>query len=141
MDEKKFYQEKMETQVSFTEWFEQIHHHQTEEMRKEDNDKRDRLRILNQLLQLPYDKPTSFEAEELTQRSPRFERFLKEQGDHLCALRLIPKQLHLPKLRHRGKTVREVMRWFKEQPLDTSQYLAHFVPHAPKTEWSTIFII
>src|SRR3989344_3062752 len=97
------------TQISFTEWFAGINHQRTTEMRAEDNTKRDRLRILHELIGLPFDEPHEFLATELTLPSTRFKQFLAEHGHERCALRLIPQDPTLPKLRLRGKTVQEVM--------------------------------
>lgn len=137
MDQAQLYQ----TQISFTEWFEKIKHAQTEEMRQEDNLKRDRLQVLHDSIQLPYDKPVAFPALEIAQRSPRFQSFLKDHGSEQCALRLIPLQQNLPKLRLRGKTVADVLSWFAQQKINPSQYKADFVPHAEDYLWSTIFIV
>ena len=137
MDQATLYQ----TQISFTEWFEQIQHKQTEEMRQEDNEKRERLKVLQQYLQLPYDKPVQFMATDLAKQTLSFKSFLQERGSELCALRLIPLQDNLPKLRLRGATVRKVMDWFAQQAIDPTRYRAEFVPHAEQTLWSTIFVV
>jgi len=56
-------------------------------------------------------------------------------------LRLIPLDPSLPKLRMRGYSIRNVLKWFREQDIDYSKYRADFVPH-PKTHlWSSIFIV
>ncbi|MBI2112387.1 hypothetical protein HYT52_02530 [Candidatus Woesearchaeota archaeon] len=137
MDLTKLYQK----QVSFTEWFESINHPETEAMRKEDNAKRERLELLQQLIQIPFDKATNFSAEEVSANSPQFQRFMQEHGEELCALRLVPENPELPKLRMRGHKIKEVMAWFKEQKIDPKQYRADFVPHVNSTLWSTIFVI
>lgn len=137
MDQAKLYQK----QISLTEWFANINHGKTDEMRKEDNDKRDRLKILRDMIGLPFDEPHQFPAVELTQPSERFREFLTEHGSELCALRLIPHNPQLPKLRMRGHAVKDVMQWFHEQKIDPKQYKADFVPHAEVSEWSTIFIV
>jgi phosphohistidine swiveling domain-containing protein len=137
MDMKNLYKK----QISFTEWFEKINHEKTQEMRSEDNSKRERLEILNQFIHIPFDKATKFEAVELNERSERFQRFLKEHGHELCALRLVPKDDQLPKLRMRGHTIKSVMVWYNEQTIDPSKYRADFVPHTEQTLFSTIFVI
>ncbi|PIN73939.1 inosine/xanthosine triphosphatase [Candidatus Woesearchaeota archaeon CG10_big_fil_rev_8_21_14_0_10_45_16] len=137
VDQSKLYQ----TQISFTEWFEKIDHHRTNEMRLEDNEKRERLKILKEEIGTPFDEPTQFSATDLKDRSAHFQEFLDKRGDDLCALRLIPTYPDLPKLRMRGHTVKDVMHWFREQNIDPSQYKADFVPHAEDYLWSTIFVI
>ncbi|MBI2146936.1 hypothetical protein HYU19_00485 [Candidatus Woesearchaeota archaeon] len=130
------------TQISFTEWFERIGHSKTEAMRQEDNAKRDRLQRLQEIIGLPFDKPTSFLATELDKNDPSFSAFLQEHGQELCALRLMPFDASLPKLRMRGLTVHDVVEtWYPRQGIDPSKYKADFVPHAEDTRWSTIFVV
>lgn len=129
------------SQVSLTEWFERAKHVKTDDLRSEDNTKRDRLAVLNELIGLPFDKATEFPARELRERSDRFKKFLQERGDELCALRLKPLDPTLPKLRMRGQTIKQVMTWFNQQSIDPVKYLADFVPHSNKSLWSTIFVV
>ncbi len=133
--------ELLKTQKSLTEWLEDIKHKDVEALRREDNDKRERLRTLNDIIGLPYDKPVQFEAIELDETNPQFAQYLQEHGDELCALRLLPKADGLPKLRMRGKNIREAFQWFKEQNVDSTKYKADFVPHPPDYGWSTIFMV
>lgn len=133
--------ELLKTQKSLTEWLEDIKHSDAILIRKEDNEKRERLKILNEVIGIPFDKPTQFEADELTDSNRKFVKFLEEQGEDLCALRLMPKKDGLPKLRMRGKTIKGAYAWFKEQSISPSDYRADFVPHAPDSSWATIFIV
>jgi phosphohistidine swiveling domain-containing protein len=133
--------ELLKTQKSLTEWLEDIGHKDTALLRAEDNDKRERLKVLNELIGLPFDRPTQFEATDLSQRSEKLQAYLAESGDSLCALRLIPKINGLPKLRMRGKSVREALAWFDEQELEPSNYRADFIPHSAHNSWATIFIV
>lgn len=128
-------------QISLTEWFESLHHEKTEILRAEDNEKRERMNVLNEIIGLPYDKPEKFSASDISNRSEKFVKFLEERGDELCALRLIPLEANLPKLRMRGKSVRDVITWFEEQNIDPEKYRADFVPHPDDPVWSSIFII
>lgn len=133
--------ELLKTQKSLTEWLEDIKHSDAALIRKEDNEKRERLKILNEVIGLPFDKPTQFEAIELRDNNKRFIKFLEERGEELCALRLIPKKGDLPKLRMRGKAIKGAYAWFKEQNIVPNDYRADFVPHAPDSSWATIFIV
>lgn len=133
--------ELLKTQISLTEWLENIKHSDTATIRKEDNEKRERLRVLNELIGLPFDKPTQFKAIELTEDNQAFANFLRERGDELCALRLMPIEGDLPKLRMRGKTIRDAFAWYKEQTIDPTKYRADFVPHPPDHTWATIFVV
>jgi phosphohistidine swiveling domain-containing protein len=133
--------ELLKTQKSLTEWLEDIKHSDAALIRKEDNEKRERLRVINEVIGLPYDKPTQFEAAELNANNPKFTKFLKQHGQELCALRLLPKKDGLPKLRMRGKTIKDAYAWFKEQTINPKDYKADFIPHPPDYSWATIFIV
>jgi phosphohistidine swiveling domain-containing protein len=133
--------ELLKTQKSLTEWLEDINHLDVAELRKEDNEKRERLRILNDIIGLPFDKPTQFEATDLSKKTTKFEKFLNDRGKELCALRLIPKVGNLPKLRMRGKTISDTYKWYLDQDIDPTKYRADFVPHPPDYSWATIFIV
>ncbi len=133
--------ELLKTQKSLTEWLEDIKHSDAARIRKEDNEKRERLKLLNEVISLPFDKPTQFEASELRGDNDAFTWFLNNRGNELCALRLMPKKEGLPKLRMRGKTIRDAYAWFKEQDINPADYKADFVPHPPDYSWATIFIV
>lgn len=129
------------TQKSLTEWLEDIKHKDAAIIRREDNDKRERLKVLNEIIGLPFDKPVQFDGQELSTNSPALQTYIKQSGDELCALRLMPKKEGLPKLRMRGKTVAQAYEWFKSLDIDGKQYRADFVPHAEQTNWATIFVV
>lgn len=133
--------ELLKTQKSLTEWLEDIKHKDAEAIRREDNDKRERLKVLNEVIGLPFDKPVQFEGLDLHDKTPALKDYLEEHGQELCALRLIPKQDGLPKLRMRGKSVNDAYEWFLEQKLDASKYRADFIPHPPDYSWATIFVV
>lgn len=129
------------TQKSLTEWLEDINHTDAVDLRKEDNDKRERLRVLHEISDLPFDAPTKFLASDVAENTPIHQRFIKEHGDELCALRLIPTDPSLPKLRMRGRSIRDVQGWFQEQNINPAKYRAEYMPHSENTLWSTIFVI
>lgn len=133
--------ELLKTQKSLTEWLEDIKHSDAALIRKEDNEKRERLRVLNDVINLPFDKPTQFEASDISDKTPKFQSFLRKRGDELCALRLIPKEEGLPKLRMRGSSITAAYKWFLEQDIGPSKYRADFIPHPPDYSWATIFIV
>lgn len=126
---------------SLTEWLEKADFKQTNEFRQEDNYKRDRLEILYQTIGLTYDRPAKFSARDLKNKSPKFKEFVKEAGEKLCALRLIPLTNDLPKLRVRGKTLNENLRWFDKQNIDADQYKVEVVPHSGNDQFSATFLI
>lgn len=133
----------LETQISLSEWLQRIGHKDAVELNKEDNDKRERLGVLKRIINLPFDQPVQFTAEEIRDRAARLTDYVSEHGDELCALRLMPlsDSAHLPKLRMRGKSVKEALQWFDEQKIDASQYRADYVPHTDKSQWATIFVV
>ncbi len=137
INQSKLYQ----TQVSLSEWFEGINHKDTEKFRLEDNNKRVRLALLNEIIGLPFDKQTIFPATILVNQTEEFKQFLKEHGHELCALRLVPDDPKLPKLRLRGITISDSLNWFAEQKINPENYRAEFIPHSDNQIWSTIFIV
>lgn len=129
------------TQISQTEWLDAIQHTHTQAFRLEDNEKRERLRRLQEVVGLPYDKPHQFSAQTVADRPAEFEAFLAEHGHELCALRLIPTDPALPKLRMRGHSIRKSLDWFAQQAVDPSKYRVDFVPHPTGQSWATIFVL
>jgi len=142
MAEEKPITELYKKQISLSEWFENIDHKDTAQLRNEDNEKRERLNVLYDVIGLPFDRPAKFTAKDISGRTPKFRKYLAEHGSELCALRLIPTQEDLPKLRMRGHTVNDVVEtWFPNQKIDPCKYRADFVPHPSIHRWSTIFIV
>lgn len=132
----------LETQISLTEWLARINHEDAKTLREEDNVKRERLGEIAEIIELPFDKPTQFPAEDVAKPTAAFTKFLEERGDELCALRLIPKKgVHAEKLRNRGKSIREAVQWFHTLEIDPARYDADFVPHFEDYSWATIFVI
>lgn len=129
------------TQKSLTEWLEDINHKDAEALRKEDNEKRERLAVLKEIAGIPYDEQVKFTAREVADNTPRHAKFVKEHGDELCALRLIPLDHVLPKLRMRGWSVRDVQKWFHEQNIDPDKYRAEYISHTDNQIFSTIFVV
>ncbi len=128
------------TQQSLTEWLDDIGHAKAETLRKEDNDKRERLKVINRTTGLPFDEPVQFEASDLADQTQVFKTYLHKHGEDLCALRLIPKKDGLPKLRMRGLGVAKAYEWFKEQEIYPEVYRADYVPHGI-AQWGTIFVV
>ncbi len=132
----------LESQISLTEWLARINHDDAKVLREEDNIKRQRLGEIGEIIELPYDKPTTFPAEDVAKRTPEFNKFLEEHGGELCALRLIPKKgQHVEKLRNRGKSISQAVGWFDGLNIDPAQYDADFVPHINDYSWATIFVV
>ena len=137
MDLSKLYQ----TQISFTEWLQNMGHADAEAHRKEDNDKRIRLALLNEHIGLPFDRPVKFAAEDIARRVPEFTTFLENHSHELCAYRMIPHDPSLPKFRTRGASILQTLKWFDAQQVDFTKYVVDIVPHAESYVWSTIVVI
>lgn len=129
------------TQKSLTEWLEDINHEDAEALRKEDNKKRERLAVLKEVAGIPYDEQVKFTAREVADNTLEHAKFVEDHGDELCALRLIPLDHALPKLRMRGWTVRDVQAWFHEQDINPDEYQAEYLQHSNEQDWSTIFVV
>lgn len=129
-------------QISLTEWLKNIEHKNTDELREEDNEKRERLRVLNKIIDLPFDKPTQFKAIELVKKTKAVIDFVKKHKEESCALRLIPITKGVQKLRMRGMTVETVLNeWFPKQKIDPENYRAEFLSNPTQNNWATIFVI
>lgn len=137
MDSKKYY----ERQISLSEWFEKLDYKEKTEFREEDNWKRDRLAFLKKEIGMPFDEPVKFKATDLSKNTPKFKKYFKKHSEEYCALRLIPKDPQLPKLRMRGLIIRKAYDWFKDQDIDPEKYQAEFIPHSERPLWSTIFVV
>lgn len=132
----------LKTQISLTEWFARIDHNRTDEIRKEDNSKRDRIAQIAEIIDFPREMRHTFAATDVRDRTPEFVAFLDEYADDLCALRLIPTIEGPPKLRMRGKTYREtVEEWLPTQNINYEDYKASFVQHPRENTWGMIFVV
>lgn len=129
------------TQQSLTEWMQDINHKDTAALRHEDNEKRERLKVLQDNIGTPFDKPVKFEATDLKNNTEKHKTYLHKHGEELCALRLIPKKPELPKLRMRGRSVAGAYEWFFEQDINAEDYRAEYMPHTLTSKWSTIFVV
>lgn len=133
--------ELLKTQISLTEWLDDVGHISVDDLRHEDNEKRERLGAIDDIIGLPFDRPTRFTGQDLAEYSDKLKEYIDVNGRDLCALRLIPTEKGLPKLRMRGKTVKEAYAWFKEQEIDPLKYRADYIPHASDLSWATIFLV
>lgn len=124
-----------------TDWLKAIGAAGTEAMQAEDYEKRERLKVLNKVIGLPFDKPTQFSGRNIVDNTPEFQEFIKEHGHELCAVRAIPYDAGHQKLRMRGHTITKALEWYLDQHLDPSLYRVDFVPHPSSHIWSTIFVV
>jgi len=130
-------------QISITEWFAAIGEiEESNAFRVEDNQKADRLEILYQEIGLAYERPEKFLASDLKNKTAGFDKILAERSDELCAIRLVPKQKDLPKLRNRGLPIGECYNdWFLKQKINYDDYIAYLCPHSETLLWSATFVV
>jgi phosphohistidine swiveling domain-containing protein len=128
-------------QISLSEWFANVSHDKSDKLRADDNGKTERLRAINSIIELPFDNPQQFMAHQVNTENAEFVEFIEQNGEKLCAIRLIPQDLSFPKLRMRGRTIREAFLWFQEQTIDPAKYQVNFHRHSEKTIWSSIFVV
>jgi len=134
--------DQLKTQISLTEWFANINHAKTDEMREEDKTKRDRLEKIATIIEFPVEERTVFLVHDIAHNSDKFQTFYTQNKDNLFALRLTPNAPGLQKLRTRGDTLEEIMQdWFPSLNIDPNQYNANFVRHPKDNLWSTIFVV
>lgn len=130
-------------QPSLTEWFESIGESKNARIIKnEDNSKHQRLEMLKKEINLPYISPKRVEALDLLNPTPEIAKILKNKGKEFCAIRLVPKNTNLPKLRKRGLTLQKCYTsWFLKQKINFKDYYAEICPHSDVTLWSIVFIV
>lgn len=126
---------------SISEWMEKISKKNIDNFRQEDNNKRDRLEILHKIIGLDYDKPKKLTALDITQKTLAFKKVFKIFKNEKCALRLVPITPGLPKLRVRGKTLKQNLHWFYQQKINPENYKVEVIPHNDDTNYSAIFIV
>lgn len=133
--------ELLKTQISLSEWFKRIGHEKTEAFRHEDSTRAERMQIVNEILDIPYDEVYSFPATVLDTPTKEFSELVERQGDMLCGFRLIPSDVSHEKLRMRGKSLREAIEWAREQPIDLNAYEINVLKHSDNGVYSTIFVV
>lgn len=130
-------------QPSITEWFASIGQvKEANAFRAEDNIKVFKSETLYQTIGLPYERPEKLPATELANCGSIFTQILCDNGDELCAIRLVPKKEGLPKLRDRGQSIKNCYEnWFKKQLINYSDYDVYICPHCDSLVWSAIFVV
>ena len=128
-------------QVSLSEWFRLSDFEEIEKFNEEDNEKRERLRKLHEIIDLPFDEPTQFLATDIVNKNPTFLDFLKKRGKELCAIRLMPIDPKLEKIRLRGESINDAVKWFFKQEIDPKLYKVDFTPHNSTNLGSSIIVV
>jgi len=129
-------------QCSLTEWFSAIgEDEESKQIRDEDNSRINRFRFLQEI-GVTCDVPVEFPAVDLINKTPDFLKLLEKQGDLPSAIRLVPNNSALPKLRDRGLPLRQCYEeWFLKQDIDHTQYTAEIFRHHPAKKWSATFVV
>lgn len=107
----------------------------------ENNSKPERLKILNDLIGLPYDKNYDFSINECKEISGKFVEFYKQYKKRLCVIRLIAKGSRESWQRIRGLTVEKSLEWLKQRDLSNKNLFVQFALHSEKPLWSIIFVV
>ena len=130
-------------QPSITEWFAAIGDNAGADVfRRDSAQKAERLETLFQTIGLHYDRPETFAARDLTDKTATFRRILDDRGDELCSLRLNPRRPGLPHYRLRGHTLRYAYeQWFLAQGINPDDYVVQIVPHSPVLLWAATFVV
>lgn len=132
----------LQKQISLTEWLQAIQHPDAVELRHEDGTKAERMAAVHEIIGLPFDQPIlQCPTTDLTPDNHVYKAFLATYANEMCRLRLTPTEKGLPKFRMRGKTVKDTLEWFEQQPIDRSKYRAEVVRHNDEYKWATIFIV
>lgn len=142
MDHNKFYTK----QVSLSEWLKSLGlNDYSETFQSEDNTKRERLKVVSEYIQIPFDDPIyKCSLEDILTFEDNFQRFFETNSHKLCALRLVSNDINLPKLRIRGLSITEAIQsWLPQQEValkNAEKYSASIIPHTSTNTFSTIFI-
>ncbi len=102
----------------------------------ENKTKPGRLKLLNQLIDLPIDEVFEFDFD-----SDEHKSFVEKHSGKLCCIRLIPRKSDAKWLRIRGIKIKESRNWIFEQNVETSDFVCQYVFHSEKPIYSLTFVI
>ncbi len=128
------------TYPSITEWIKRISLPNSELFINEDRTKYDRLKILKKVISLPYLPPISLDSKDILERSDIFKKFFEKKKNNLCTLRLTPLSPELSKIRKRGGSLADNIKWYLKQKIDHTSYKVEIVPRNNNVLWSGIFV-
>jgi len=127
---------------TLTEWLRQINSPELASFNQEDNTKFDRLKTLNVLIKLPYDKPESIEVADVINNSPAFQEIMKRRSHEHCAIRLIHHDVSKPRLRARGMNLKEYVNiWLPMQNIQFEEYRMDILPQNTDIIYSAIVLV
>lgn len=128
---------------SLTEWLEKIKSPNLSEFKQEDNTKFERLNKLHDVIKIPFDKPIQIEAMEAYSNTAKWQEVIRIKNGEICAIKLMPKHLGLPKYRAIGQTLPEyIANWLPQyKHLDHNNYYVEVLRHNPDMKYSSLFLI
>ena len=127
---------------ALTEWLGLINSPELGAFNKEDNTKFDRLKILEETVGLPYDKPESINATEVLNNSPAFQEIMRRRANERCAVRLTPFDADKSRLRARGMSLKEYVNvWLPMQNVRFAEYRFDIIPQNTDILYSSILLI
>lgn len=129
------------TYPSITEWIKKISMSNSELFINEDSTKYNRLKLLQDIIHLPYLPPTEISAEDILNKTQYFKKIFTKKKYNLCTLRLIPLLPELSKIRRRGGSLAENIKWYEKQKINHRDYKIEIVPRNNKVLWSAIFVV
>lgn len=95
----------------------------------EDSAKSDRLKQLNNVIDIPILKSKSFEVDDVLNNVKMFRSFENSHRLEKYSIRANPKKTQDPILRNRNLYIEELVLWLKKQTFLASKYTIEFVPH------------
>lgn len=131
----------LKTQISLSEWLRELNLDFVEQFIQEDVNKRKTLNSIAQFINLPTESNYMFEATDILNNSEQFASFFSDNKNKLYAMRLLPKQKGLEKLRMRGLSLADLVNWFNDQQIDHSNYTVNLIDHPEDYAWATIFFV
>lgn len=129
------------TYPSITEWIKRISMPNSDLFIDEDKAKYDRLKILKKIVNLPYLPPIEMRAEDIINKTKYFKKIFNKKRNNLCTLRLIPLLPELSKIRRRGGSLSDNIRWYLKQKISHRDYKIEIVPRNNQVLWSAIFVV
>ncbi|MFH1946923.1 MAG: PEP-utilizing enzyme [Candidatus Magasanikbacteria bacterium] len=125
-----------------TRWLEEIGADDVEDFIKEDGTRTKRLQTLKSVLNLPINSPEDISTEDIIGETRRLKKFLKNHGNQKIAVRLIPKNKNLKKIRIRDIDLNEYINdWLPKQDIDIKEYTTEILHQNNEISYSCIFLI
>lgn len=126
---------------SITEWIKKISLPNSELFLTEDNSKYDRLKTLNKIIKLPYTPPNKFTINDIINQTEEFKKIYRKKMNSQCVFRLVPLLPNLPKIRKKGGTLKNNIKWYFKQKINHYNYRIEIVPRSNKILWASIFVV